>query len=414
VSAAVLARVGLLVAAAAAVTSAQDASSRYGATPEDLVPHRDAGEPCRRFFVESPDFRGPGRDAKAPEGLDCVRIGVLAPLTGEDAELGRHMIDGIEMALEEANAVGGFGKGLPFRTSVRDENLTWGAAGNAAVDLTDAGAWALLGAFEDSASHVLTRVVLKIETSMVNTAGTDPTLTEHMIPWLVRMRPDDRQTSYALADRIFRTDRRERVVVFRANDRYARAGIGEFNDAARRLRHPILLEERFQSQDTNWDAQIGRIRDAKPDAIVVWGRAATAGRAVAALRDAGLMQSVYGPERLADPVFLAAAGEAAEGAVFTYPYDPRRTDPLWTGFVARHRARFGRDPDPVSSYAYDGARYLVQAIREAGLNRVRIRDRLFAASTFEGVTGPVRFDTTHNNVVPSLLGHVAHGHPVLD
>jgi branched-chain amino acid transport system substrate-binding protein len=408
----------LLVLAGAAASSAQDTAApkqHYGDTPEELVPHRQAGEPYRRLFTEPPTFRGPGADLPEPKGLDAVRIGVLAPLTGEDSAAGERMQNGIALAIDEANAAGGFRPGVPFRTIVRDENLAWGAAGNAAVDMVyEDGVWALLGALEDGASHILTRVVLKLETPMVNTAGTDPTLTEHAIPWLVRMRPDDRQTCYALAKRIFVTEHRERVAVFRANDRYARAGIGEFSDAARRLRHPVLLEERFESKDTSWDAQIGRIRDVRPDAIVVWGRAATAGRAVKALRAAGLTQPVYGPERLADEAFVAAAGDAAEGVICTYPFDPRRADTAWTEFAARYRTRFGRDPDPFASYAYDGTRYLLQAIRDAGLNRVRIRERLFAHETWDGVTGTVRFDTTRNDVVPSLIGRVEHGKFVIE
>jgi branched-chain amino acid transport system substrate-binding protein len=405
----------LFVLAGAAVVVAQDAPRRYGDTPEELLPHRQFGEPYTRLFIDAPTFRGPHGSAADIEKLGAVTIGVVAPLTGEDVDAGRRMQDGIALAIEEANAAGGFRPGMPFRTLVRDENLTWGAAGDAARDLVlDEHAVALLGGLEDAASHVMTRIVLKLEAPMVNTAGTDPTLTEHNIPWLVRMRPDDRQTCYALARRIFQTDRRERVVVFRANDRYARAGIGEFNDAARRLRHPVVLEERYAAGETAWDAQIGRIRQARPDAIVVWSRAPIAGRVVRALRAAGLTQPIYGPERLAEDAFVAEAGGAAEGAVATYPFDPRRDDPTWTAFVARFHARFGREPDPVASYAYDGARYVVQAIREAGLDRAAIRDRLFAQPTYDGVTGVARFDTTHNNVAPALFGRIEHGKFVLE
>jgi len=415
---AVLRTAALFVLAGAVVTSAQDepaAPRRYGDTPEDLLPHRGFGEPARRFFTEAPTFRGPGVYAADAARKDAVLFGVIAPLTGDDCELGRRMLDGITLAVEDANAAGGFAPGVPFAVSVRDENKSWGAAGDAAVDLvTNEGAAALVGAFEDSASHVMTRVILKLEVPMMNTAGTDPTLTEHMIPWLVRMRPDDRQTCYALARRIVEQDRRERIVVFRANDRYARAGIAEFNDAVRRLRHPVLLEERYLASETSWPAQIERIRAARPDAIVVWSRAAAAGRVVRALRDAGLRQPVYGPERLADDAFVRAAGDAAEGVVCTYPFDPRRTDPVWTAFGGRFRARFGRDPDPVASYAYDGVTYLVQAVREAGLDRAKIRDRLFAHATLAGVTGVARFDTTHNNVLPPLFGHVEHGKFILE
>ncbi len=120
----------------------------------------------------------------------------------------------------------------------------------------------------------MTRVLLKLNVPMVNTGGTDPTLTEHNIPWLVRLRPDDRQAAYRLARRIFVEEGKQRVVFFRGTDRYARQGLGELADAARRLGRPIALEVRYRPEDTTYVQQIERIQQVKPDAIVMWGRPA--------------------------------------------------------------------------------------------------------------------------------------------
>ncbi len=405
----------LLVGAAGSVLLAGDEDDEkkgggYGNTPSELEPFRGMGEPYHRYFTESPVFRGPGGDDPEPEGLTEARIGVLLPYEGPDVGLGKNMLHGITLAIEEANAAGGLRQGLPFRMLVRDEAEAWGAAANAAVELvTEKGVWALVGALGDENSHVLTRVLLKLEVPMINTAGPDPTLTEHMIPWLVRMRPDDRQTGYVLAKRIFQTDKRRRVAVLRANNRYARMGIKEFVDAARRLHKPIAVEMRYEPTTSDWSAQIERLKAAKPDALVLWGRGGPSGRALKAVREAGLDVPVYGPDRLANPAFLAAAGKASEGVVFTYPFSPSRAGEAWQAFTKRFQARFGRVPDAFAAYAYDGTRKLVAAMRQAGLNRVRIREALYADRTFGGVTGPIRFDPTFNNVSEIVLGHVSNG-----
>jgi ABC-type branched-subunit amino acid transport system substrate-binding protein len=399
-------------AAASQATPATEATetARYGRTPSELLPYRRAGEPYQRFFLEPPQFRGPGREAAPPAGLAEVRLGVLAPLGGMDEEPGRRFRNGVTLALEEANAAGGYGDGLPFVAVTRDENLAWGATGNAVVDLaTDAGVWGFIGALEDAGSHVAARVLLKLEVPLGNTAGLDPTLTEHAVPWVVRVRPDDRQNGYRLARRIFDEDGHERVVLFRSNDRLGRVGTSELADAARRLHRPIALELRFRGDETDWAVQLERILEARPDAIVLWGRPAATGRALRALREAGLDVPVYGPDRLVDPAFLAAAGPAAEGLVVTHPYDPGRDDAAWVGFLARYRERFGAAPDAFAAYAYDGTQLLVAAIREAGLNRPRIRDALFARASWEGVTGTVVLDSTGNAVSPVVLGRVADG-----
>lgn len=411
---ALLAAVALLAPATAFCQTDQPEESAYGQTPEHLVPYRGAGQPYDRFFSEPPTFRGPGAEAPEPPLPAEIRIGVLLPEEGLDVEEGVRMRRGVELALAEANAEGGY-KGAPFVPVYRDESQAWGASANAAVDLVyEQGVWALVGALEDNASHVMSRLLLKIETPVVNTGGTDPTLTEHMVPWMVRVRPDDRQTGYRLARRVFEEDGHQKVAVFRANDRYARMGIGEFVDAARRLQRPIALEMRFENHATRWPTQIERLRGVAPDAIVLWGRPAVAGRVLAALRDAGLDQPIYGPDRLLDPSFLAAAGGAAEGVVATYPYDPTGASDTWRAFRSRYQSATGDEPDAVAAYAYDGTRFLVQAIREAGLNRVRIRERLFAYEEWAGVTGTIRFDPTRNNVAPVVLCRVQGGEFVVE
>lgn len=382
----------------------------YANTPDELRPYQGLKDVYKRFFVEPPTFRGPGREEPEPGDVTEVPIGILLPRRGPDAPLGRSMERGIVLALEEANAAGGFRAGLPFSLRIREEALAWGAAAEAAVAMTtEDGVWGLIGGLEDANTHVINRVLLKLEVPLVNTSGPDPTLTEHMIPWLVRVRPDDRRSGYALAERIFRVDGHDRVAVLRSNDRYGRVGTREFVDAARRLRKPIRAEVRFETKTDDWSAQLDRLRRAQPDALVVWGRATATGRAVRAVREAGLDVPIYGPDRLVDPRFLEAAGAAAEGLVFTYPFHPERVGAAWTEFVLRFRVRFGVAPDATAGYAYDGARLLIESIRSAGLNRVRIREHLVGHTTYDGVTGPMRFDATFNNIAEVILGHVQDG-----
>lgn len=388
---------------------APDGAGRYGDTPDRLAPYRGAGEPARRFFVEAPVYRGPGRDDPAPPDLKFLTLGLVAPLTGPDSYAGVSIVRATQMAVEEANAARAPGS-LAFRVVALDEGVRWGQAGDAVVDLvTDHGALAVLGAYEDANSHVITRVILKTQVVNVNTGGVDPTITEHAVPWVLRLRPDDRQTGYRLVRKVFDEDARKRVVMFRSNDRYGRAGVREFVDAARRSGRPVPLEVRFEAKETDFASRIERIRGAEPDAIVMWGRPGPAGAAVRALRAAGITAPVYAADRIVGDAFLVAAGAAAEGVVFTYPMDPRTGGRGWPEFRAKWTARHGEEPDCIAAYAYDGARMTIEAIRTAGPNRARIRDAMFAPRTWEGVTGTIRFDTTQNARREPVLGRVSNG-----
>jgi ABC-type branched-subunit amino acid transport system substrate-binding protein len=384
---------------------------RYGGVPGEVEPWKGVGEPYQRWFLSKTEYRGAGREEPEPRDPKSVKLGILAPLYGHpDAALGTAMRDGMLLALEEANAGGGYRK-IPFEAVVRNDLPLWGASSNAIVGLCyDDGVWAILGSVEGNSTHVLLRVALKIEIPVVNTADTDPTLMETNIPWILRVMPDDRQACYRLFARCFHEKGLRRMAVLRTGERYGRFGVAELVDSFRRAGAPVAADLRFDRGGALPEGTVEKIRAARCDGILLWGNADEMGRAAKALRAAGVDLPLFGPDRMASEPFLREAGDAAEGATAAVPFDPGREDPRWTSFVGRFRERYGREPDAYAAYGYDGARLLVQCVRKAGLNRARIRDELYAVDSWdEGVTGPMRFDAVRSNLRPALLARRSGG-----
>ena len=383
----------------------------YGHTPEELVPYGDYGELHRRnLFPEPLPYYGPGGDAKDPEGLDRVDLGLLAPTEGSpDERAGLSMTRGAKLAVEQANAAGGY-KGLPFHLIEYADLPLWGASSNKVVEMAYKDkVWAALGSVSGDSSHIAIRVGLKALLPIMNTATGDPTLTETAIPWAFRCIADSRQQGYALARKIFIEDGRTRVAVLRANSRYGRMGIGELRDAARRLGHPFAGEVNWLPAAPDFDPLIERLKASRPDALVVWGEAELAGKALKRARELGLDVPAYGPARVIDDQFLADAGAAAEGFVAVATFDPTSANPIWTAFRAAYRERWGEEPDAYAAHAFDGMNLVLDAIRTAGLNRVRIRNALAAVERYQGATGLIVFDNTFNDVGPVYLAAVVNG-----
>lgn len=388
------------------------AEEAYGRTPQRLRPYgKWDAQPYRRFFTASPEYRGPGREEPEPAGLKAVKLGLFTPVEGpgDDAEAGRATADGIRLALEEAGAAGGY-KGLPFELIVKNDQLLWGASSKVTVDLAYKDkVWAVLGSIDSNSTHVAIRMALKIHLPFVNVGSNSPDLTETNIPWIIRTNPDDRQTGYVLARHIFEERGFSRVAVLRSADRYGRTGVGKFRDAAVRLGRPLPLEILLDPAEKDFASQLDRVAASSVQAVVLWTKARQGGRLVRALRARGLQVPVFGPDRLAGPAFLEEAGPAAEGATITSWLDLQSAAPAWTGFQARFRRRYGRDPDAFAAYGYDSANLLAGAIRRAGLNRVRIMDELWKQKSYSGVSGDMSFDKTGNNVSPPVLARVQGG-----
>lgn len=391
---------------------AQEKEAKYGNTPDQLFPYNKFRQAYKYHFVEPIEFYGPGRDKKPPAGLSEVRIGFLGPLTEDEMFLeGKSMLNGALLALEEANARGGY-NGLPYRLMAHSDAGLWGAAANEVIKMDEEGVWAWLGSIDDIVSHVALRATLKVEIMMVNTGDPDPTFTETNIPWAIRVISDDRQSGYALATHIFEEKGHERVAVIRANNRYGRVGVMEYAGVATRLGHPMMIEERFDNGETDFSMQLENIKRVKPDAVLIWANARESALVLNQMRKMNMQQPVYASDRVVSEEFLKLAGENAEGVVSTSPYNPLADSPQLRAFQESYRERFGKEPDVYAAHAYDGMSLIVKAIDQVGLNRVLIRDILTDLETFQGypgVTGEIIFDETWNDIGEIWMAKVMEG-----
>ncbi len=390
----------------------QDKNQNYGNIPDELVAYDKYMKAYKYHFLTPTQFYGAGREKPEPVGLKEVRIGLLGPFEGSILiNLGKQMLQGAQMAIDEANQKGGY-KGIPFKIMIHNDVGLWGAAANEVVKMDDEGVWAWLGSIDDIVSHVAIRATLKLEIPNVNTGDPDPTFTETNIPWVVRVIPDDRQSSYALVNQMIKIDGHKRIAVLRANNRYGRVGTLHFNRTSTRIGVPIIIEERFADEDKDYTSQIERIKKTNPDAILIWGNADQSANILKQLRSLGLIQPVYASDRTVTDEFLKLAGPLAEGLQTTCQYNPEANDPKLKTFQANYLKKYGIKPDVFAAHAYDGMSMLIDAIRKVGLNRALIRDVLTDMKTFNGymgVTGKIEFDQTWNNVRPIYLAKVKSG-----
>ncbi|MGA2481799.1 MAG: ABC transporter substrate-binding protein [Candidatus Acidiferrales bacterium] len=396
---------------------------RYANMPDDAVPYRKFTKPYKEWFVEANtlEYNGAAREEMSADlyRSKSVNIGFLGPIDPNhpDVRYGVAMLNGATMAIDEANAAGGYGAsgmscGKPYDLKIHSDLPLWGASSTEIVKMKfDEHVVAMLGAIDGASTHIALRASLKLEIPIMDTGTTDPTVTETRIQWLLHNFPDDRQQGYALADYVFKQLKLKRIGVLRTQSRYARIGVAKFSDEARRMGHTPLLEVKFERGDTDFSTQLRMLQNAKIEGLVIWGEPPEAGLILKQMRALGMKQPAFGASRLVYPQLLEIAGSAAEGFVATSALDPSRKDPKWLAFVEKYRQRFNQEPDGYAAYAYDGMTMLIKAIEKAGLNRGLIMDALreYELKEYAGAAGRAQFDYTLNNIAPVTLARVEGG-----
>lgn len=374
---------------------------RYAHTSEDVSPFRHV-EPFKRHFLLQMEYPGPGRAIPEPQDVKTVKIGFLGPIestvsvaTGgksHEEALGIPMLHGCQLAIEEANARGGYLKRkIPFELVIRNDNGLWGSSGEEIIKLAyKEKVWAILGSINGANTHIAIRVGLKIEIPMLTSGDTDPTFIETNIPWVFRCIGDDRQQCYLLGDYIYRKLGLHRVGVIRASNRFGRFGVREMRDASRRLGKPIPIEMAYPVGGEDFSLQLQRMKDANVEGVVHWGDAPDGARLLNQMRAMGMKQPYFACDRCLLKEFAEIAGSNAEGVVCASPWDPTRKDPKLDAFRDAYRQRFHEEPETYAAHAYDGMNMLIWAIQVAGLNRAKIRDVLaYRSKPWPGVTGDI-------------------------
>lgn len=399
----------------------------YAGEPADLSPYAKFAAPYDLNYIHPNIYSGAARDIPEPKDITEVRIGFFGPIEHTpDAPFGQRMLHGAQLAVEEANARGGYG-GKPFRLMLHNDYdnwqahtvygsdrstdpSIWGSPSNETVKMVyDDKDWAIFGSISSESTHIALRVALRAEIPIVNSASTDPTIPETYIPWYFTDLQDDRVQDFTLARRIFTELSLKRVAILRVNNRYGRFGVIKLRDASRRLGHPIVIEQKYMPGDTDFTHELKVIRDSRADAIVLWADEIPAGNILKQMRALGMKQRVFGSYRTIGPEMLAVAGADAEGFEAVFPYDPTRKDPAWIRFNQRFEARFHEPPEQFAALAYDAMNALLDAICAAGLNRARIHDALADMQSYDGVTGHMVFDPNQKNVAPMYLATVHDG-----
>ncbi len=181
----------------------------------------------------------------------------------------------------------------------------------------------------------------------------------------------------------------------------------------------VEVTEFYSATTNDFSSQIAKVRIARPDAIWLYNTGADGGIFLKQARAQGLRQQVYGYGGLGVPDVVNAAGDAADGAIFTIPvyFQADGTNKTQRAFAQRFTEAFpGVQPSFLSALHYDVVKsVLVPAIRRAikkglgyngpGLIKAMRQLRKFPA----GVTGPTFLTPGRDSIKPMAIMTVKNG-----
>jgi ABC-type branched-subunit amino acid transport system substrate-binding protein len=274
------------------------------------------------------------------------------------------------MAIKDANQEGGH-LGIPFRLVPAWTENPWGTGiAQVARMVYSDDVWAIIGSIDGASTHLVEQVAAKARVTVVNPAATDKTVNLANVPWMFSCLPGDHHLAPILARELAARVKEEAITLVSSTDHDARVFSQELEAAMARRGRGFDFHLHVDESTSELTSIARRIVQTQSKGVVIAAGPRTSARLLISLRESSYRGAVFGGPSMARRAFAEIAGPWGEGAVF--PLLAARA--LSGSFGDRFSRRFGRTPDYASTQTYDATRLLIHAIRQAGLNRARIRD----------------------------------------
>jgi branched-chain amino acid transport system substrate-binding protein len=191
------------------------------------------------------------------------------------------------------------------------------------------------------------------------------------------------------------------AVMYGNDDAYTQGGYQVFKESLDKSGIKILTTETFAKGDTDFSAQLTKIKSLNPDAIVVSALAEEAANIMVQARTLGIPDSVHiiGGNGFNSPKLYQIAGKSAEGAISGSAWNVASTFPSSVDFVKAFNAEYKAEPDQFAAQAYVAAWVAGVAVKNANsVDHAAVRDALAQIKGFDTPLGKYSFDEKRNPV----------------
>ncbi|MFL6335438.1 MAG: ABC transporter substrate-binding protein [Pyrinomonadaceae bacterium] len=333
-----------------------------------------------------------------------VRVGAFMSLSGDTAQYGISALNGIRMAVEEANAAGGV-KGHRVDLVVRDTRSDAVETSVVVDKLTrEERVDALLGEVVSSRSLAAARVAQRERVPMLTPSATSPELT-NVGDYVFRSCYTDTFQGVALARFAIESLGALRAAILVDRDqRYSVELARLIREDFERRGGKVVAEQEYPDGESDFSVQLAEVGAAQPDVVFIPGYYTEVALLARQARALGINAPLVGGDGWDSPRLAQMGGQAITGGYFTTHFSAEDPDPQVQRFVADYRRLYGSAPDSFAATAYDAARIMLAAIERAPtLERAAVRDSLAATKDFPGVTGAVTFNPERNAVKPIVV-----------
>lgn len=316
-----------------------------------------------------------------------IKIGAILPLTGDGAVYGIKEKEGIDLAVSEVNSTGGI-QGQQVRVIYEDSKGESTSAVSALQKLiTQDKVQVVFGDAFSSPTLAMIPIIDKNRVILMSPSASSPKLSNSS-QYFFRVWPSDIAEGAVAAEIAMQKLQLKKLAVLHGNNEYG-IGLKEvFASTISKLGGSVVIVETYNEGDSDFRAQLTKIKKNSPDGIYLAGYAKEFAKILIQAKELDVKVQFMSCGTFHEPEILKIAGNAAEGVVFVQPFfDENSNDPVVQKFVKNYEVKFKSKAGVYAAHAYDAASIIFSTIKEKGMIIDDIRNALLNLINYQGATG---------------------------
>lgn len=343
---------------------------------------------------------------------DTVKIGGLAPLTGEVSQYGKAVDNAVKLAVKAINEKGGILGGKKIDYICYDEKGDANEAINAYNKLAQTDkVVALVGDVTSKPCKAVAQKATADNMPMITPSGTAADITEVGENVFRACFIDPYQGELMANYASKKLNARTAAILYDNGDTYSTGVADAFEAAAKELGITVTNKEGYQTGSTDFNSQLTKIKASNPDVLMVPVYYSDVALIAVQAKAQGIVSTLLGVDGW-DGVLEkidASNVDAVADSYFCSQYSATSTDEDLQAFLKLYKETYKMDANMFAVLGYDAMMIMADAIDRAGSTDSDKIIEALKSTDYKGLTGTTTFDEKRNPVREAIITNCKDG-----
>jgi branched-chain amino acid transport system substrate-binding protein len=323
-----------------------------------------------------------------------IKIGVAQPLTGNLAALGKDLLNGVQLAVEELNKEGVKinGKSVTFEVVAVDDRANADTGKEVAKQLVDAGVVAVIGHLNSGVSIAAAPIYAEKHIAQM-AISTNPKFTALGLDTTFRLVANDTLQAKAIGSFSVSQFKATKYAMLDDGTPYGKDLAAGAAVQLKNAKKDIVLQQSFDDKTTKFDELAAKLKAANVEVIVSTLNDFQIIALIEALKKINYTDIyLLGGDTIKTTLMLKASG-VLKGLYATSPILEAREFTAGAAFLDKYRAKYKIEPAYAGHYTYDAMHVLAGAMRRAeSAKPEKIVETLRKIDGYAPATGSMKWD----------------------